>query len=387
MRVIIIAARTWGRLGNFAAAQNIARLISADPSVTVSVHAVEEFWPDFGIWGERMRSAATLDSAVDTSFAFSGILAEIDALTVKKNRQHPEWLKPVSKIAKFLSEQKPNQVIATKGLITRLAAAGREFSGQSFLLINWITNSGLIPIRCHRAPMADRHLVPLPEDRDYLIREWNVRPRNVRVIGPVARLSKTYGNPIEVDNKVSARRTLLYLHVVTHEALDQLESLLNRDTNVECVVLHSYGKPCALDRLLLLQDSFPARFSVNGELSQEKFHKLFEWLKEACSHLFVAKSGPNTMFEAMLLGLPMMLYRSGLPQEDWVLSYLHEREVGVPNTDIRELASTIIEVLDAPERQHAMLMHQQVEMERLEQLSDLKPSQFTSWINARRVAA
>jgi hypothetical protein len=386
LRVIILSARTWGRLGNFTAAQNIARTIAVEPDTIASVHAVEEFWPDFGVWGERMRGAAIMKNADETSAAFEAILSEIDERTVRGNRNHPDWIRPVAAVSKFLSEQQPDHVIATKGIIARLAAAARMHAGGLFSLTNWVTNSGLIRLRCHRATMADRHLVPLPEDRDYLIREWNVRPRNISVIGPVARLSKSYGEPIAIGDQLDARRTLLYFNVVTHQTLDQLEYLLSRDANVECVALHSYAEADTQNRLHRLEASYPNRFSARGELSQDNFHKLFGWLKQAKSHLFVAKSGPNTMFEAMLLRLPMMLYRSGLPQEDWVLSYLDDRGVGIPNTEMRDLAMLIIDVLNDPQRQQIIVQCQQAENARLEQLSDLRPSQFTNWVGTRSIA-
>jgi len=273
-------------------------------------------------------------------------------------------------------------VIATKGLITRFAAAARRTTGQSFSLTNWVTNSGLLTIACHKADEADRHVVPLPEDRDLLVREWGVDPAAVRAIGPLIRIGRDTPPAEMAERRLPVRRALFYFHVLTTTATAQVAELLGHQDPIECVVLHSHAEKRAVVELDSLAQVYPDRLTCKGELSQQKFHDLFQWLKQAESHAFVAKSGPNTMFEAMNLNLPMILYRSGLPQEDWVLDYLARKTVGVGVFEQASLAAAMRGLLDEPDRQRRIVEHQREELTRMAKQVDLKPRDLTRWMLA-----
>lgn len=363
MRVSIFAARSWGRIGNLAAAHMIQQLLRADGVETVQVTPLEDIWPLFADWGERMRAAAALHAVGAIQQAFADVLADVDAVAdaVPYTAGAVAWAAGVESLAAHIRNEASDHVVATKGIITRMAHAVRMRGGPEFGLTNWVTNSGLLVLPCHRAPVADNHVVTLAQDKKRLVLEWGIPVESVIVAGPLMRVSPLIGSPEpapEARAESGIRpRVLFYLHYLSIVVAEQIERLIVKH-DIECVVVNSTGQPAAIAALFALQERLPTRFSSQKEFSQAAFHDLFRWLNAAPSRLFVAKSGPNTMFEAVALHIPFLLYRSGLPQEDWVIDYVAQNGLGLVLDDVATLCERVSEALFDLAGQGRMLARQ-----------------------------
>ena len=363
MRISIFAARSWGRIGNLAAAHMIEQLLKAEGVESVQVTALEDIWPLFADWGERMRAAAALHTVCAIQQAFADVLADVDAVAdaAPFSAGAAAWAEGVDALAAHIRNEAPDHVVATKGLIARMAHAVRTRSRPLFGLTNWVTNPGLLALACHRAPEADKHVVPLAQDQARLVLPWGVPAESGGGAGPLMRVSPLVGSrgaePGPRGEPSVRPRVLFSLHYLSMAIVEQIERLIV-EHDVECVVLNSAGHPSAVAALAALQERLPSRFTSQKELSQAGFHGLFRWLNAAPSRLFVAKSGPNTMFEAVALHIPFLLYRSGLPQEDWVIDYIAQNGLGMVLNDVTSLCERVSAALLDLEGQERMLARQ-----------------------------
>uniref|UniRef100_UPI001C9BB532 hypothetical protein n=1 Tax=Shimia ponticola TaxID=2582893 RepID=UPI001C9BB532 len=77
-----------------------------------------------------------------------------------------------------------------------------------------------------------------------------------------------------------------------------------------------------------------------------EFIALLQEVSAYASSALIAKSGPNTMFEAISLGMPMILFRSGLPQEEWVGTYIQDNLVGLYAEALSDVAQSVKKLHD-----------------------------------------
>lgn len=356
-RVSIFAARTWGKIGNFAAANNIAEHIKAATSAVPTVSAFEEIWPRFAEFGAAMRTAAAHDDPEQTAQAFDAIMAEVDHHLERFERRDraPEYVALEHDIAARLRAERPSTVIATKGAIARLLHTVRTRQGLDFHLINWVTNEGLLSIACHQSVDADSHVVPTQSARGCLV-SWGALPQTVHVAGPVIRFA---GEPADASPSATPERPPLcvaYFHNVNACVIEQLDAILSGSTARVIAILPPTAAAYA-DRFDALAAKYGTRLAVQGELGQAGFHKLLKELKET-GGLFIAKTGPNTMFEAIAMNIPFLLFRSGLPQEDWVLDHIRENRLGYASPRIADISGAALTVLADPLRSGPILQQQ-----------------------------
>ena len=345
-RVSIFAAQTWGRIGNFAAAHNIAQHISAATAAVPAVIAFEDMWPRFAEFGAAMRSAARAEAPEQTAAAFDAIMADIDLHLERfeDGDDGPEYIALEQAIVTRLRAESPATVIATKGIIARMLEAVRTRHRLDFHLINWVTNDGLLGIACHQSVDADSHVVPTPGARGCLV-GWGAPPSTVHVAGPVIRFASAESAPA-APAPSGAPLCVAYFHNVNSGVIDQLDAIL-AGSNAQLTAIVPPTAAELTPRFEALAARYGARLSLRGELSQSEFHDLLKQLKHS-GGLFIAKSGPNTMFEAIALNIPFLLYRSGLPQEDWVLDYIGEHKLGQACLGIGKIGATALGMLADP---------------------------------------
>ena len=76
-------------------------------------------------------------------------------------------------------------------------------------------------------------------------------------------------------------------------------------------------------------------------------------LMRACE-LLITKPGGLTMTEASALGVPMVLYGAIPGQEQFNAAYAVEHGAAIATRSVEEMLATVLELLDHPERLHAM---------------------------------
>ncbi|MCU6502454.1 hypothetical protein LPN04_32115 [Rugamonas sp. A1-17] len=354
--VTIFAARTWGRIGNFAAAKNVQTHLLAHTGAEAVLVAFEEMWPRFAEFGAAMRDAARETCPTHTARLFAAIMAEVDDHLRRMLAGDPsdEYRGIEQRLVQMLQQQRPAVVISTKGVITQLLAVVRERHRLPFRLVNWITNTGLLDLGCHQARQADLHVVPSADARGKVL-AWGVGERPVLIAGPVIRFAPETALPV-APQAAALPLCVAYFHNVNAAVVAQLELLLARcPARIHAIV--PLSAQAAAAPLVALQARHEGRLAVHGELSQQAFHGLLKSLKQT-QGVFIAKSGPNTMFEAVAMNIPFVLYRSGLPQEDWVLDYIEQQQIGGRAEEIGMIAARALALLSAPDEQALHLQKQ-----------------------------
>lgn len=93
--------------------------------------------------------------------------------------------------------------------------------------------------------------------------------------------------------------------------------------------------------------------SLQTPLQVEGFVKNIEvWMRAA--DILVTKAGPNTLSEAFITGLPLVLYTALPGQEEGNVDYVVENHAGVWAPQPESAATAVIDLLNRPERRAAM---------------------------------
>jgi hypothetical protein len=375
--VTVLCARSWGKLGNLNAAKVVAnRLQQSEKHWAVKVETLEDHWPEFESWGQEMQRASSLPSAELVNGAYQSIYSRIHAAVMPDGQgllsytPHSRQAEIVSRLRASIIER-TDIVIATKGIATRLLAAARATSPRKPVLVNWVTNPGLLGIRMHQRVEADIHCVPLPEHASVLTEGWGVPVNDVHVVGPPIGLAFAQNRDLARDNPRPVPKAVIaaYLHVLSVASLDAVATILRGMGDAEAHVLFASMDEDSEARLADYRNEFGARLSVERAVEHKRFLEKLILLRAAERKILIAKSGPNTVFEATGLGLPIICYRSGLPQEEWVLDFLEHQGVGRGVREIADIAPTALRLLRDPDELEAITSRQRLLWDRLSKLS------------------
>jgi hypothetical protein len=94
------------------------------------------------------------------------------------------------------------------------------------------------------------------------------------------------------------------------------------------VVFIDAADPAAVDAFNALATRQGLDWRGFGRLSQTEYLAELTRLETAQVPLLVSKPGPNTVMEALRIGVPCLLLDSGLPMEAWVLDYVRDKGFG-----------------------------------------------------------
>ncbi|MCA3449710.1 MAG: hypothetical protein INF92_04950 [Rhodobacter sp.] len=351
-RLAILFADSWGLLGNANAARGLQRRLRIiAPDVPVDLIAGEEVWPQFANWGRRIA----LLSALPDPDAVFGAYADLAAEVIETVGLWPEE-RPLQTAAHALAlrlKRHDSQVIATKGLLARLALAARV--GK---VTNWITNPGLIDLRFHVCPGAHLTCVPRREDAARLT-ALGLAPERLRVTGPTIELP--FSRPLYVErqpNCVTSPLIVLYAPTARPESMCALLRNLREIGDARVVLVTHANDRHDWEPAISDARNSSLELRICRGLSHAEFLSLLQQLRDAPDRVLISKSGPNSMFEVIELGLPLIVYRSGLPMEEWVISYVADHGIGAVSSDWSELAYSITMVIGNRAMQEKMIAAQ-----------------------------
>jgi len=340
----IVCAKSWGKLGNFSSAKTIATGLRGLGTVDeVEVLPIEEVWPKFGDWGAKMQSAAESFDPNLVSDSFDHICSEIEqALSAGLTP-------PLNELNSAL--QCSDVVIGTKGIISRFLNEARHASQSDIDVLNWVTNSGLLKLAMHSCPDVDGHFVPLGEDAELIYRDWGVPKHKIHTVGPPVSLANLV---FDKDTSSSSKKPLIvaYFNFLAPQCSSSVAKIMSEINDVNVTVLYAAADPNAVRALQELECTSKGKLTCRTALQHVDFLELLKQLSAAPRKLLIAKSGPNTMFEAISLGIPMVLYRSGIPQEDWVGPYAQHNGIGEFVETIDAIAPAVVPALNK-ERQNS----------------------------------
>jgi hypothetical protein len=359
--VQIISMRSWGELGNLLAGRTLAATLAPElPGTSVEVWEAESLFPRFAPIGEEIRRVVGDRLPPErTRQAYLRVMAGlVEALPpgFEAAAELPEPLATeIAPLAAHLAATRPDVVVGTKGVISRLCLAALRRSGHRATVVNYVTNEGLLRLDVHRCPLIDHHLVQFERARRYLVDEHGYRPEQVRVVGRLlarAQASRFFeggsaatGAP---PSGAAVRRVLIFSNRGGREYLELLDRLTHGFPDA-AVVFVAYNDPelagAARD---LLSRRATGDWQVFDRLGQGDYFRYLDWLAAGQAPLFISKTGPNAMLEGVYFGLPQLLLRSGLPMEEWVGPFLAEHGVGQAYTDMAGLIDTALRWLADP---------------------------------------
>ncbi|GGK06719.1 hypothetical protein GCM10010123_40610 [Pilimelia anulata] len=349
-RIRIVSMRTWGELGNLLAGHTLAAHLRAGlPGAVVDVVEGEELYPPFAGVGAAIRDLVRAGLPPDGVRA--GYLRIMDGLTRTlppdfEAEPPPALRRDLGAVAAHLDRDRPDLVIGTKGVLSRLCHAALHRSGRGTPVVNYVTNEGLLRLPVHRSRTLPVHLVQFERARAYLVGWHGYDPGRVHAVGRLlardqaGRFFEGGAPAAAVDPALAAagRRVLVlanrggpaYGRLVAELAAD------HPDAALVVVALHDPDLAAAAAGALCGR---PGPWRVFEALPQGDFLRYLDWLAAADAPLFLSKTGPNAMLEGLHYGLPQLLLRSGLPMEEWVGPFLAEHGVGAAFDRMADLAA------------------------------------------------
>ncbi|GAA2220482.1 hypothetical protein ACFY2R_28370 [Micromonospora olivasterospora] len=367
--VQVISMRTWGELGNLLAGRTLAATLAAGlEKADVTVVEAETIFPQFAEAGAAIRELVAARLPADEVRAgylrlmadFTGRLpADLDDDPVPAATA--ERLAPV---VEHFTRTKPDLVIGTKGVISRLSHAALRVADLTAPVVNYVTNEGLLRLPVHRAPHLPVHLVQFDRARDYLIREHGYRPGRVVPVGRLlaqaqaAQVFEGAAGAVDSGDAVGAldpaltatsTRILILSNRGGREYLAALERIARAHPDAALVFV-AYDNPALAAEAaeLLIELKVPA-WQTFDRLAQGDYLRYLSWLNAADAPLFISKTGPNSMLEGLYFGIPQLLVRSGLPMEEWVGPFLAEHGVGQGFDRMEELVEVAVRWVGDPD--------------------------------------
>ena len=368
MKIQIYSMGSWGELGNRLAAETLGDLIrEAFPTAHVAADNIENSCPTFAAIGQRIL-ALTLDStdASQRSLRYVKLMEEVAKTYFPSEFDLgllPESIsEDVRRLRDILASTTPDLVIGTKGVISRTLAAARRDVECPIPVVNHVTNGGLLALGLHRSKYLALHLVPFETDRRTLIDTHGYDPDQVAVIGPLVagtRLAAALiddkvsdvAPPAEADIGQEARQCLLvFANRDGRQYLSLLEAL-GRDFPDSTVIFVGLNDPKAVAGAAAIAVHCGAtNWKQYLKLPQDEFLRAVRLISSTPHGFMICKPGPNTVLEAIHMGIPCVILDSGLPMERWVCDWIRKEEIGAVCADTVSLKATVSELCREPAR-------------------------------------
>ncbi len=359
-RIEIFGLKTWGNLGNLLAARKLAgRLETLLPGASISVFEGESFCAALADYGAQIRDlkqsithpaelrsryCALMDDALrrypaESEMSTGGSLFDRDAIP----------------LAEHFTESRPDIIVGAKGLLSRLCVKALRLASLQTTVINYVTNHGLISIPAHRSRAFTLNLVPFERTKSDLITEYGYREENVEVVGSLLS-GKALRNVIARDrvNDQAGARTgdgRAVIVFANHAGFDYARALHDcSDVLADIdVIFIAHKNPELLDRVHTLGSKLgTSRWRVYDSLDQTQYFDEIAIAARSEQSFLISKSGPNTVLEAVSLGLPVLVHMSGLPMEDWVAELVSTHGLGHACERPQELAEQLRSWVTSP---------------------------------------
>lgn len=367
-RIQVISPRTWGEFGNYLAASRFTNVLRDHIDARVTLYEAESMLPWVGEVGGRIRTI-TLTSP-DTATRTERYLALMAELAVRWPAGFEAGTLPTASadqlaglVAHFRATT-PDLVVGTKGFITRLCLAAIRLADRPGwtrpLVVNQVTNPGLLDLAIHRSPYPDLTLIGFEWARTRLIDEIGAPPDRVVAVGPLVAQHDLKGflTSPESSNAPTAGgwdggdrpKVIIFCNRGGDDYLRFVEHLADRDADIDLVFVGYADAEFTERAAALARTGNTTRWRFHSKLSQADY---FEYIAQAAKapHAFlVSKAGPATTLEAAFFGIPVLMLHSGLPMERWVSGLIHDEGLGRCCESADELIACLDSWLDDPAR-------------------------------------
>ena len=366
VQVSIYAMRTWGELGNLLIARTLKGAIESQPGFAVRLFEAEDFCPSLGRTGEEIRrlSQRTVGDPAARRTGYLGLIADLEerfpAGFEVEEPPSPAVLEETAALGGHLAATRPDLVIGTKGIISRLCLSAARRAGCAAPVVNFVSNHGLLELGIHRSVHLPLNLVQFEEARQKLLDRHGYLPERVEGVGQLIAHHELSGfvasqegaaaldllDPDDTETPV----VVVFCNRGGMAYLELLRLLADRHPEVP-VLFIAYNDPELLAAARALQEERRLRrWALVHRLSQEAYFRIIGELGGSRHALLISKAGPNTVMEVLSFGLIPLVLGSGLPMEEWVPEWLRRRGLGLAAADMPGLAAALDGLLQDRER-------------------------------------
>lgn len=347
-KIEIIAMKSWGELGNLLAAKTLAtHLNKLFSNVDVIVTEAETLFPVFQEIGEKIRIALTIDeSPVKRCQRYFHVMQNLEKIFFEdfeiSHQFSPELSAYINSFDFHLKKSKPDIVVGTKGVLSRIFYATILKNDYKIPVINFITNQGLLDLPIHRSKCLPNNFVQYDYSKESIIKEYNYNDKNIKVVGrliskaQVAKLLETkacqpkdeqlvFPSEFKIDDRP---KILLFSNRSLDSNIYILNYLSKNHPNIPLVFV-GYNQP----ELVSVAQNIKEReghknWRIFTRLKQSEFFYYLKLLSDSKYPILISKTGPNTMAEGIYFGMPQLLLQSGLPMEKWVGPFVQQYGFG-----------------------------------------------------------
>jgi UDP-N-acetylglucosamine:LPS N-acetylglucosamine transferase len=358
-KILVLAMASWGEAGNWLSGRSLATTLAAAlPDAAIELHAADRLLPTFRAVGDAIKSATLESRSPEERFArYASVLHELETRLPPDAEPAPEGspLAPeLAAFARWLEWEAPDLVVGTKGVICRAAVAAQRLAGQLRPVVDYVTNHAHFRFPVHRCPDAAVHLVRVPEAKTYLEQTCGWPADRVRLVGYLVAAQavlRAVGDGGERASHEAGGRSVI---VVSNRGGREYVELLRRlapygDTiDVTFIALHDDELRDAADGAAAAAGA--TTWQSFTELGQEELFRLMAEARRDGTCALVCKASPNSIFEAAYFGLPMFLFRTGLPMEEWGAEMVLRERIGFVEDDVDRLAARLTDALDDRQR-------------------------------------
>jgi UDP-N-acetylglucosamine:LPS N-acetylglucosamine transferase len=342
-KILVLAMTSWGEAGNWLSGRSLAvTLTAALPDAEVELEAADRLLPGFRAVGDAIKSATVGSRSPAERFSrYAAVLEQLE-------QQFPPDLE---QLVRRLEEDPPDVVIGTKGIICRAAIEALRLAGSPRPVIDYVTNHAHFRFPVHRCSEAAVHLVRVPEAKGYLEQTCGWSAEEIRCVGYLVAAQAVLRTVGDSASRNGDGRSVI---VVSNRGGREYLELLRRlapygDTiDVTFVALHDAELREAADDVTA--EVGAKTWQSFTELGQDELFRLMADARRAGTCALVCKASPNSIFEAAYFGLPMFLFRTGLPMEEWGAELVARDGLGVVEDDVDGLADHLKDALDDPRR-------------------------------------
>jgi glycosyltransferase involved in cell wall biosynthesis len=350
-RCLIVAARSWGEMGNILAARRLAAHLGAHiPDCSFDVHAIEDFYSPMEEIGARISRIKSRGGPAQVRAAYFELMDELTSVFPSGFELGDPRRLPAHEELRVLAEEIRSValVIGTKGLISRLCiSACSLLERHGIPVVNYVTNEGLLQFNVHLAKTPSLQIVPGQRGVDLLVAA-GVPRESIRAVGylldakaPGAFSHDAVGAPPSIG---------ILINHGGEEYWPLIEAAAARGSSLRVSVI-CVSSDAIRDRILKVA---PGHWRVMDRLAPREYMRELAMVAQSLHPLMICKAGPNTVLECLAAGVPVLALQSGLPQEDWVAQMLLTARGGLAGEEPERLAKTLNDWLDTPSKLAAM---------------------------------
>jgi Glycosyl transferases group 1 len=368
----IFAMKTWGELGNLLAANTLANsLISSFPEYEIKVIEAEDLFPRFKDIGLQIK--ALTDQSPTPMIRNEKYFQLFDQLNnyffknFEITADLPAELETELKgFVEYLNTHKPYIVFGTKGIISRILLAASKRSQAPPMVINYLTNHGLLLLDIHCSKHIPLNLIQFSISKDYLQDTREICQNQISVVGPL--ISKYEYNDSQDISKTKNRKQLL------DEFNDNPQNtekpfvcvFCNRGYNEQYLLLCNYiaqhypeiafsfiayKNPDLLAEISGIKSRYQLdHWELFENLSQQNYFNQISRLSNSPFSFLITKPGPNTLLEAISFGIPLLILNSGLPMEQWIIDVFDKNRLAKAFDNMDDLVAKMNDWLQNPQK-------------------------------------